>query len=47
MEGDGVAAEHHELGLRVVPLDEEIAEVLGQDHIRRPGTNRQGTLSRV
>ena len=45
---DRVPAEHHELGISVVKLDEQIAEMLGQvDHAERPGTNRQGMRSRV
>jgi hypothetical protein len=46
--GDGMAADHHELGPGVVKLHEKVAEVLGQlDHAGRRGTNRQGMRSRV
>jgi hypothetical protein len=41
-------AQHHELRARVVKLNEQIAEVVGQvDHTERPGTNRQGMWSQV
>ena len=39
----GVTSHHHEVGTRVMELDEEISKVLRElDHVGRPGTERQG-----
>jgi hypothetical protein len=48
MKRDRVSAQDHELGARVVQLDEKITKVFGQlDHVSRPGTKRHTICERV